>query len=197
MAYSTEKNKLAPLAIVLGLALSFTTMGIASAVFGSFLMDYMDYLKLASGILILLMGLYILSRTVEDALLRIWQWLPLSRIPHPGSNPEVDDTGMFGGFLLGASLGIVWIPCVGPILASILMLVAQDGGVIYGASLLLTYTAGLAVPMLFVAYSSNMISNKLKIVSRYALTIRKIAGMILILVGLYYLSQSGFLPSII
>ena len=46
MAYSTEKSKFTPLAIVLGLAITFTVMGVASSVFGSFFMDYMDYLKL-------------------------------------------------------------------------------------------------------------------------------------------------------
>lgn len=195
VAYSTEKNKLVPLAIVLGLAASFTAMGIASAIFGAFLMDYIDYLKLASGILILFMGLYILSRTVEDIVLRIWQLLPLSRISHPGA-VGIDETSMFGGLVLGASLGIVWMPCVGPMLASILMLVAQDGRVIYGASLLLTYSAGLAVPMLVIAYSSNLLTTQLKTVSKYTFLIRKIAGTILILAGLYFLSTSGFLPSI-
>ncbi len=158
VAYSTEKNKLVPLAIVLGLAASFTAMGIASAIFGSFLMDYIDYLKLASGILILFMGLYILSRTVEDIVLRIWQMIPLSRVSHPGA-VGIDETSLFGGVVLGASLGIVWMPCVGPMLASILMLVAQDGRVLYGASLLLTYSAGLAVPMLVIAYSSNLLTS--------------------------------------
>jgi cytochrome c-type biogenesis protein len=195
VAYSTEKNKLVPLAIVLGLAASFTAMGIASAIFGAFLMDYIDYLKLASGILILFMGLYILSRTVEDIVLRIWQFLPLSRISHPGAM-GIDETSLFGGLVLGASLGIVWMPCVGPMLASILMLVAQDGRVIYGASLLLTYSAGLAVPMLVIAYSSNLLTTQLKTVSKYTFLIRKIAGTILILAGLYFLSTSGFLPSI-
>ncbi len=195
VAYSTEKNKLVPLAIVLGLAASFTAMGIASAIFGSFLMDYIDYLKLASGILILFMGLYILSRTVEDVVLRIWQMIPLSRVSHPGA-VGIDETSLFGGLVLGASLGIVWMPCVGPMLASILMLVAQDGRVLYGASLLLTYSIGLAVPMLVIAYSSNLLTTQLKTVSKYTFLIRKIAGTILIIAGLYFLSISGFLPSI-
>lgn len=195
VAYSTEKNKLVPLTIVLGLAASFTAMGIASAIFGSFLMDYIDYLKLASGILILFMGLYILSRTVEDIVLRIWQFLPLSRISHPGA-VGIDETSLFGGLVLGASLGIVWMPCVGPMLASILMLVAQDGRVFYGASLLLTYSLGLAVPMLAIAYSSNLLTTQLKTVSKYTFLIRKVAGAILVLAGLYFLSQSGFLPSL-
>jgi len=192
MAYSTEKSKFTPLAIVFGLAVTFTTLGVASSVFGAFLMDYMDYLKIVSGIFIILMGLYILSSTVEDLLLRLWQRLPLSRIAHP----EVENKGLLGGIILGVSLGIVWMPCVGPMLASILMIVAQQGTVFYGASLLLTYSLGLGIPMLIVAYSSNLVSDKLRAASKYSFSVRKIAGFILVIVGLYYLSFMGFLPSL-
>jgi len=76
------------------------------------------------------------------------------------------------------------------------MLVAQDGRVLYGASLLMTYSVGLAVPMLAIAYSSNLLTTQLKTVSKYTFIIRKVAGAILILAGLYFLSQSGFLPSL-
>ncbi len=192
MAYSTEKSKLTPIAIVSGLALSFTTMGIASSIFGAFLMDYMDYLKIISGVLIIAMGLYILSRTVEDICLRVWQRLPVSRI----ARPNVESEGLLGGVLLGVSLGIVWMPCIGPMLATILMMVAQQGTIVYGASLLMTYSLGLAIPMLLVAYSSNMVSDKLRDVSKYSAGIRKVAGVILLAVGIYYLSMLGFLPSV-
>ncbi len=192
MAYSTEKSRLTPVAIVLGLAITFTTLGIASSIFGAFLMEYMDFLKIISGIMIIVMGLYILSRTVENLLLGIWLRLPTSRIAHP----DVENKGLIGGIVLGVSLGIVWMPCIGPILASILMTVAQQGAVLYGASLLMTYSLGLAIPMLVVAYSSNMVSGKLRDISKYSLSIRKVAGVILLLVGLYYLSMLGYLPLI-
>lgn len=192
MAYSTEKSKLTPLAIVLGLALSFTMMGVASSIFGAFLMGYMDYIKILSGVLIIIMGLYVLSRTVEDLLLGVWQRLPLSRV----ARPSTDNEGFLGGILLGVSLGIVWMPCVGPMLAAILTIVAQQGTVLYGASLLLTYSLGLAIPMLLVAYSSNLLSDKLRDASKYSMVLRKVAGVILLLVGVYYLSMLGFLPSI-
>jgi cytochrome c-type biogenesis protein len=192
MAYSTEKSKLTPLAIVLGLAASFTTMGVVSSMFGAFLIDYMDYLKIASGVLIIFMGLYILSRTIEDLLLKVWQHIPLSRL----SRPSMDSEGFLGGVLVGISLGVVWMPCVGPMLASILTIVAQHGTILYGAALLLTYSLGLAIPMLIVAYSSNLVSDKIRDISKYSIGIRKVAGVILLLVGVYYLSMMGLLPSV-
>lgn len=193
MAYSTEKNKLTPLAIVLGLSLSFTAMGIASAIFGSLLFDYMDYIKAVSGIFIIVMGLYLLFESVENIILRLWQYVPVSRV-HLSS---AEEGGFLGGLLLGASLGIVWIPCIGPILASILMIVAQQGGALYGASLLMVYSMGLAIPMLIIAYSSNIISDRMRSLCRHTMAIRKIAGLILVLAGLYFVAGLGLLSSII
>jgi len=108
----------------------------------------------------------------------------------------VDGEGLLGGALLGVSLGIVWMPCIGPMLASILTIVAQHGTIVYGALLLLTYSLGLAIPMLIVAYSSNMVSDKIRNISKYSMGIRKVAGVILLMVGVYYLSFMGFLPSL-
>jgi len=192
MAYSTEKSKITPIAIVFGLAASFTAMGVLSSIFGAFLMDYMDYIKIVSGVLIIFMGLYILSRTVEDVFLKIWQLLPFSRI----ARPDVENEGLLGGMLLGVSLGIVWMPCIGPMLASILTIVAQHGTIIYGGALLLTYSLGLAIPMLIVAYSSNLVSDKIRDISKYSMGIRKVAGVVLLLVGVYYLSFMGYLPAL-
>jgi cytochrome c-type biogenesis protein len=184
MAYSTERNKVTPLAIVTGLALSFTIMGVASAALGSIIFDYIDYIKIVSGVMILVMGLYLLLEVVENVVLRAWQYVPVSRV----GLPQSEEGGLFGGFLLGASLGIVWMPCIGPILASILLVVAQQGTMLYGGVLLFAYSLGLGVPMLAIAYSSNFISGKVRSFAKHTMRVRKIAGIILIVVGIYYLS---------
>jgi cytochrome c-type biogenesis protein len=184
MAYSTEKNRVTPVAIVSGLALAFTLMGVASAALGSFFFDYKDYIQMISGVIIVIMGLYLLLEIVENIILRAWQHLPLSRV----SLPQAEEGGLLGGFLLGASLGIVWLPCLGPILGAILLTVAQDGTMAYGAILLFAYSMGLAIPMLAIAYSSNFVSGKVRSMSKHTPMIRKLAGVVLVVVGLYYLS---------
>ena len=182
MAYSTEKSRVTPLAIVTGLALSFTLMGVGSAALGALFYDYRSDIQLVSGALILVMGLYMLLEPVENAVLRLWQHLPLARV----SLPQAEEGGLFGGLLLGASLGIVWIPCLGPILGSILSIIAQDGTMFYGAAMMLAYSAGLAVPMLAIAYSSNFVSGRVRTMSRHTLWVRRIAGVVLTIIGIYY-----------
>lgn len=183
MAYSTERSKLTPVAIVLGLILSFTIMEVVTSAFIMYFYDYLDIIKLVSGVLIAVMGFYMLSETIENLILRVWQKVPLSRV----SASRADDGGLLGGVLLGASLGIVWIPCIGPILGSILLVIGQEGNFIYGTSLIFTYSLGLAIPMLAIAYSSNFLSSKIRTASKYTRIVRKAGGFILVLLGLYFL----------
>ena len=133
--------------------------------------------------MIVIMGLYLLLEVVENAVLRAWQYVPISRV----SLPQAEEGGLLGGFLLGASLGIVWMPCIGPILASILLIVAQQGTMFYGGVLLFAYSMGLGVPMLAIAYSSNFISGKVRSFAKHTMLVRRIAGVVLIVVGIYYL----------
>jgi cytochrome c-type biogenesis protein len=85
--------------------------------------------------------------------------------------------------LLGVSLGVIWIPCVGPILGAILAAVALEGNMTYGASMLFIYSIGFAVPMLIIAYSANISSARLSRIARYDAIIKKVAGVLLILAG--------------
>ncbi len=55
---------------------------------------------------------------------------------------------LMSGFFLGMSLGILWIPCVGPILGAVLALVASVGNMTYGAWMLFVYSIGMSLPML-------------------------------------------------
>lgn len=183
MAYSTEKNKITPVAIVFGLAVSYTAMGLAAATIGGFLFDYMDIIKVISGLMIIIMGMYLLFEVVEKLFIRLWSRLPVSCI----QLPRAEEGGLLGGALLGASLGILWIPCVGSFLGTVILGALQET-TMWGGVLLFAYSMGLGLPMLLVAYSSSMISDKLRSISRFTIVIRKIAGAILMFVGIYYLA---------
>lgn len=174
-AYSTSKGKLRPLAIVSGLSLSFVFMGIITSVFGSLFQQYLIYLTAFAGIIVILMGLTLL--------------FDLGTFNSIGglSGKQFKENGLMGGLLLGISLGIIWIPCVGPILASILSLVAIEGDLLYGAFLLFVYSMGLGIPMLLIAYSANISSSKLGMIAKYDMYLKKVVGFILVLVGMWML----------
>ncbi|MDD3042339.1 MAG: cytochrome c biogenesis CcdA family protein [Methanosarcinaceae archaeon] len=180
LASSTDKGKkLRPLAIVLGISISFTLMGVLSSAFGAVFMGYIGYLKFLAEGMILIMGVAMLF---ELNLFNALAGFPLFT--------GLKGKGAASGLLLGISLGIAWLPCVGPILASILTLVALKGNTGYGGLMLFIYSLGFAVPMLLLAYSAQFSSAKLRTISRYDAAIKKGAGVVVIFVGLWMVYQN-------
>ncbi|MEZ5334783.1 MAG: cytochrome c biogenesis CcdA family protein [Methanolobus sp.] len=173
LAYSTGESRLRPLAIIIGLTISFTSMGICLC-FWRFLPSHVTELRVLAEIIIIGFGISMLmEKDIFGALSRY-----TGNIHHEGK-------GLFGGLVIGASLGIVWIPCVGPILASILTLVALESNIAYGATLLIIYSMGFAIPMIIIAYSAKLSGDRLSKLSEYDIELKKAAGAILILVGLW------------
>jgi cytochrome c-type biogenesis protein len=180
-AYSTEKGKFRPLAIVFGLSLSFTSMGIVTSLFGATLTAYLDYLNIFAEALLITMGISLLFDLNIFNIFGNFSSLANSK-----------REGLFGGLLLGLSLGIVWLPCVGSVLGSILTMVAVSGKVTYGAMMLFIYSIGFSIPMLFVAYSASFSSARLQNVSKYGFALKKAAGLIVLGVGFYMVYQNHF-----
>jgi cytochrome c biogenesis protein CcdA/thiol-disulfide isomerase/thioredoxin len=86
-----------------------------------------------------------------------------------------------GGFLLGASLGLVFVPCAGPVLATIATVAATNhvGG--RAAALTIAYASGAAVPMLLIAYGGQGLGRRLR---ADAPRVRFAAGIVIGLVAL-------------
>ena len=181
LATSAGKNKFRPLAIVLGVSISFTIMGVATSAFGAVFSEYTDQLKILAEVLILLLGFALLF---DISLFNAFSKFPLLG--------KMGDEGPVSGFLLGLSLGVLWIPCVGPILGSILTMVALNGNTITGALTLSVYSLGFAIPMLLLAYSAHFSSSKIRLISKWDVVFKKGAGTILVLFGLYMIYQNHF-----
>src|SRR5580704_7554042 len=74
--------------------------------------------------------------------------------------------GNVSGFFLGTTLGLVWTPCAGPVLGSILTIVATSQHLRWEALLLVAYAIGAAVPMLAIAYGGQFVTARLRGVAR-------------------------------
>jgi cytochrome c biogenesis protein CcdA/thiol-disulfide isomerase/thioredoxin len=101
----------------------------------------------------------------------------------PGGRP-----GPAGSVLLGATLGLAWAPCAGPVLAAILALVAgaQPGE---AAPLLTAYGLGAGLPMLAIAFGGQWAMNRLKPLARHALRVRQGLGAMVVLVAIAMLAR--------
>jgi cytochrome c-type biogenesis protein len=178
-AYSIEGNKYRPVTIVIGLSISFTILGVITSAAGHAIQAYIDYLQLLSGVIILIMGLLLLFD------------LPLNTggIGNKVSSfiDRIQLKGLIGGLLFGSALGVVWIPCIGPFLATILAIVAVEGNIITGGILLFIYSLGLGVPILVIAYLPRHSKKIVRRMTHMGVAIRRVAGAILTVTGIYFI----------
>lgn len=184
-------HRLRPLSIVSGLTVSFTTMGVLVSAFGATFSAYTDYLRNIAILFIMMMGLVLFDEDVNMEFMK----LSGSFTRHLRENfgfldsfsSRMPQGSLMSGFFLGMSLGILWIPCVGPILGAVLALVASVGNTTYGAWMLLVYSAGMSLPMLSIAYYGKKVTNRYKWFGRNGEVLKKLSGLVLILVGVMLL----------
>ncbi|TAN41465.1 MAG: cytochrome c biogenesis protein CcdA [Nitrospirae bacterium] len=179
VAGAEYKDRLRPLIVVFGLSLTFMAMGAISSLFGSMLIGKTRYIEQAGGIVIMCLGAVVFfDISIFKKLYRL-------------SNIQVNSEGRLGGLILGMALGVVWIPCVGPMLSGILVMVGTSGQLVTGVLLLGIYSLGLAVPMLVIAYSSSFVQKKLSLLSGSG-ALRYVMGGILIAFGFYVTVVGNF-----
>lgn len=174
----TEKDhKYRPLLIVLGLSISFVTMGVITSLFGGAIAGAMPVMEKVAGSLILFFGLLMLLD------INLFKKFTLF------SNLQTGGHGCWSGLIMGLTLGLVWIPCVGPMLSGVLALVATDGRLSSGIILLALYSLGFAIPMLLLGYASQSVRQRIKQINAHPMVIRLISGSLLIAFGIYILTQ--------
>lgn len=89
-------------------------------------------------------------------------------------------TGNAGGFLLGTTLGLVWTPCAGPVLGSIITVIATGNRPAWGALLLIVYALGAAAPMLAIAYGGQVITTRVKSLARISPVLQRGFAVVII-----------------
>jgi len=177
VAGTTEDDRTRPALVVAGLAASFVLMGILTSLLGGAVGRLVPLLEKAVGLLVVAFGLLLLAgvNLFKGAAF-------LQRIQAPGA-------GRWSGLLLGASLGLVWIPCVGPMLSGVLATVAAEGTLATGVVLLLAYSAGFAVPMLILGYGSRALRQRVRAVAAHPLVVRWVSGLLLVGFGVLILRK--------
>jgi cytochrome c-type biogenesis protein len=183
--YDTEKRVnlqvfLHSLSFVIGFTIVYTLLGAIVGLTGyAVIPDYNLLAKIAGGFLIFF-GVIILAST------RI-SWLNYEK----HLSPKVGKTsGYLRSFLVGAAFSISWTACVGPVLASVLAIAATRETAWEGAYLLVVYSLGLGLPFLIIGIAFDFFTPLLKKIQRYAMLVRIISGILLIVIGILILTNS-------
>ncbi len=166
------------LMFVLGFAAVFIALGASASAFGTLVSDHLALLTRAAGLIVILLGLHMLG------ILRFAFLLRQARI-EPGQPMR-----LAGAFVVGIAFGFGWTPCVGPVLASILLLAGTQGTVGEGAAYLGAYAAGIGVPLIAAALFIGPFMRWLSKFRRHLGTIEKAMGCMLVVTGLLILTGS-------
>jgi cytochrome c-type biogenesis protein len=164
------------LTFVLGLALTFTALGMIAAIAGRMYGEVSSAWNWIVAAVSLLMGLHLMGILTVP-------------IPSLGARVAPKARGLLGAFLLGLLFGLVSAPCAAPILVVLLTYLAGSGSsVAWGAVLLLTYALGHSALILVAGTSMGaaraLLENKQA--TRVLGRLRQAAGAAIILVGAYF-----------
>lgn len=177
-----ERRRLAlthALFFIAGFTLIFVALGATATQLGRALNHYQSWIERVGGLLIVFFGLYLMGAFRIGALAR-------EQRAHLQDKP----VGYLGSAMVGVAFGAGWTPCIGPILASILMLNMVEASLLKGTLLLFVYSMGLAVPFVIAAVAVERFIGWFRRFRQYIPLTTKIAGAILIGVGL--LLASGY-----
>jgi len=177
------------LGFILGFSAIFIAMGAVATSAGQLLVSYRYILGRVAGVIVILFGLHLIGLLRLGFLYRIrgFQNLP-ARSGFIGSS-----------FLLGAAVSFGWLPCIGPVLATILTMAAAQETVREGVWLLCLYSLGLGVPFFLSALAIPLFLSGMKRFRHHIRTVEVIAGSILVILGLLLVADRmtmilGYLP---
>ncbi len=175
---SGGRSKWRPLMIVAGFIGSFAVIGAALATAGTFLGISNDTLRTIAGIVLFFCGAALFFETAYEKLSAKIQPM-LAKLGTSVSGSSAIKTDALSGLAVGASLGLVWTPCAGPILATIITLAARTSDYVTTALLFFAYAVGAALPMLAIAYGSRHLQEKLRSAGRWQSILNKTFGLLI------------------
>jgi len=166
------------LAFIVGFSIVFIALGATATVAGQFLRQHQDTLRRVGGVLIILFGIYLTGLIKIPALSR-------ERKVHLSGKP----VGVLGSVLVGITFAAGWTPCIGPILASILVYASTAKTVGTGIVLLAVYSLGLGVPFLLSSLALNSFLSASKRIRGSLKAIEAASGVVLIVFGILLVSN--------
>ena len=181
--YPRGKIFLNTLFFVVGISFAFFLLGLGLTALGSFFSDYQVWFARASGVIILLFGLYQLGLGKRSLVLEREHRLPF-RLDKLAMNPVT-------ALVLGFTFSFAWTPCVGPTLSSVLLMASSAESSAAGFLLIGVYTLGFVLPFLAVGLFTGAVLDFFKShqnVVRYTV---KIGAVLLIVMGILTLTGAA------
>jgi cytochrome c-type biogenesis protein len=169
------------LAFVLGFATVFVALGASASYLGQLVSEHLILLSRLAGVIVFAFGLHMLG---------VFRLLSLSR--EARVHVERRPTSALGAYVVGLAFAFGWSPCVGPVLASILLIAGSDDSLGAGAGLLTAYAAGIGLPFLIAAAFTGPFLRWVARFRRHLGFVEKTMGVALVATGV--LIFAGAMP---
>ncbi|MFA5523498.1 MAG: cytochrome c biogenesis protein CcdA [Tissierellales bacterium] len=163
------------LGFILGFTIIFMIMGVSASFLGRLLRVYKTQFQTISGVLIIGLGLNMMG-ILNSNILNKGMKIKLPKI-----------SNWFSSVLVGMAFAAGWTPCVGAVLGTILILAGSTGTLSSGFFLLLFYSLGLAIPFIATALLISRFGKFLSQSEKILPLIRKIGGLIVVILGILIL----------
>lgn len=158
---------------VLGISTTFFILGSSVRVLNHFIAANRELLSTIGGILIIIMGLFYLGYLNLPFLQKERKF-----------NLEVKEMKPSTAYLLGFTFSFGWSPCIGPMLASALIMASSSESAIVGNLMILVYTLGFTLPFIIIAIFYDKMFKYVDKIKLHMKTIQKIGGALLLVTGL-------------
>lgn len=176
-------DKKKPLGIVTGFILSFTFFTLFLSALVKVTGVSADVLRSFSIIVIALFGVSLLIPQIQLFIEQLF-----TKLANAAPKNQAQTSSFWGGIVVGISLGLLWTPCVGPILASVISLALTGSVTSTALFITIAYSLGTAIPMLAITYGGRELLNKVPWLLRNTATIQKAFGVLMIItaIGIYF-----------
>ena len=166
------------LLFVASISFSFVLLGFGAGVLGGIISG--RYFMVVIGLVVVVLGLHQTGLFHIGILMR-QKTVEVKRAErHDG----------LGVFLLGVTFSFGWTPCIGPVLGTVLGLAATGSQPLYGALLMGVYSLGFLIPFLILAFFSDVLLKKVRLLNRHLEKIKIIGGVIIVLMGLLLMTDN-------
>lgn len=173
-----KKVTLNSVLFILGFSLIFIALGASATAAGQFLLQKLELFTKIAGAVIIVFGLHMIG------VFKI-KFLNYEKKFHTAKK-----IGPLGSFVAGLAFAFGWTPCIGPVLAAILTIAAQQDTIGKGIILLSVYSLGLGIPFLVTSLSINAFLAFFKKFSRYARWVEVVGGAFLVVIGVLIVTNS-------
>ncbi|MEM7774228.1 MAG: cytochrome c biogenesis protein CcdA [Pseudomonadota bacterium] len=162
---------------VLGFTTVFVSLGAGASAFGQLIHEHKATLSMIAGAVIILFGFHFLG----------WLRIPIL-YQEARFETQVQGASYGGAYVIGLAFAFGWTPCIGPVLATVLTLAANEASLGQGVSLLFVYSLGLGIPFVLAAVMIRPFLGFMQRFKGHLGSVERVMGVVLVIAGLMFLT---------